>query len=193
MNIFRTVAVASSLAIVSSCFAQTTSTTAGCKGPAKNQRVTLSFDHFDQASGTIWLRLRNRATWGIRIAAEIPEPHMPKLAPHEVSARYYLQEYDPGPAMQLGYPDGHKEPPDENPHPPVPKVQRFDFLTEKIIAPKEEVFFKVPKEHLARNVELILYLRYTWEDLGVETLDGPVHLVMYRGIDLPKDVQKEIK
>jgi hypothetical protein len=36
-------------------------------------------------------------------------------------------------------------------------------------------------------------LRYEWESLGTEALDGPVLLVYFRGIDLPKDVQAKIE
>jgi hypothetical protein len=40
---------------------------------------------------------------------------------------------------------------------------------------------------------LYIDMRYEWESLGVEGLDGPVHRVFLRGIDLPKDVQAHIK
>ena len=56
----------------------------------------------------------------------------------------------------------------------------------------ESIVFEVPKEYLAMNVMLSVSLRYEWEDLGPETLDGPVHLVYFRGIDLPRDVQLKV-
>ena len=76
--------------------------------------------------------------------------------------------------------------------PPVPKIHRYDFLTEWWIPKGESILFVVPKERLAMNVMLSVSLRYEWEDLGPEVLDGPVHLVYFRGIDLPDDVQLKI-
>jgi len=75
----------------------------------------------------------------------------------------------------------------------VPKIRRYDFMTDWWIPKGQSIVFEVPKEHLARNVALYVYLRYEWEDLGKETLDGPVHLVYFRVIDLPKEVEAKIK
>ena len=111
----------------------------------------------------------------------------------EAPVRYYLEEYDPGPWMQTTEASGRKSPPDEPKHPPVPKFQRVDFMTEWWIPKNQSIVFEVPKEHLARNVELYVYLRYEWESLGTEVLDGPVHLVYFRGIDLPKKIQGKIE
>ncbi len=142
--------------------------------------------------------------WDIRIPVEMNFPgkangleivKSAKTHPDgaEAPVRYYLEEYDPGPVMQTTDSSGHKSPPDESKHPPVPKFQRYDFMTEWWIPKDQSIVFEVPKEHLARNVELCVYLRYEWESLGTEDLDGPVHLVYFRGIDLPKQIQAKIE
>jgi len=159
-------------------------------GIPHNQRVDIEFDRFDEQQGAIWLRLVNRTAWDIRIPVELTSPAVARLAKAhkngaEADVRYYLQEYDPGPLMQVTTKSGQKIPPDEPVHPPVPSIHRFDFLTEWWIPRNQSLTFRVPKQHLARNVEIYIYLRYEWESLGTEVLDGPVHLVYFRGIDLP--------
>ena len=150
------------------------------------------------------LRLHNLTAWDIRIPVEMNFPgkangleivKSAKIHPDgaEAPVRYYLEEYDPGPWMQTTDASGRKSPPDEPKHLPVPKFQRFDFMTEWWIPKNQSIVFEVPKEHLARNVELYVYLRYEWESLGAEDLDGPVHLVYFRGIDLPKKIQAKIE
>jgi hypothetical protein len=169
----------------------------------KNQRVSIEFESFDKEKGTIKLRLHNWTAWDIRIPVEMNFPgkgsleivKSAKTHPDgaEAPVRYYLEEYDPGPSMQMTDASGHKSPPDEPKHPPVPKFQRIDFMTEWWIPKNQSIVFEVPKEHLARNVELSVNLRYEWESLGAEDLDGPVHLVYFRGIDLPKKIQATIE
>jgi hypothetical protein len=169
----------------------------------KNQRVTIEFESFDKEQGTIKLRLHNWTAWDIRIPVEMNFPRKAngldvaksaKAHPDgaEAPVRYYLEEYDPGPWMQTTDASGHKSPPDEPKHPPVPKFQRVDFMTEWWIPKNQSIVFEVPKEHLARNIQLSVSLRYEWESLGTEDLDGPVHLVYFRGIDLPKKIQAKI-
>ena len=170
----------------------------------KNQRVTIEYESFDKDRGSVKLRLHNSTAWDIRIPVEMNFPgkasgiEIPKSArTHpdgaEAPVRYYLEEYDRGPWMQMTDAHGRKSPPDEPKHPPVPKFQRVDFMTEWWIPKNQSIVFEVPKEHLARNVQLCVYLRYEWESLGVEDLDGPVHLVYFRGIDLPKKIQSKIE
>jgi hypothetical protein len=165
--------------------------------------VTIEYESFDKDHGSVKLRLHNWTAWDIRVPVEMNFPgkasgveivKSAKTHPDgaEAPVRYYLEEYDPGPWMQTTDASGHKSPPDEPKHPPVPKFQRFDFMTEWWIPKNQSIVFAVPKEHLARNVELYVYLRYEWEDLGAEALDGPVHLVYFRGIDLPKKIQEKI-
>jgi hypothetical protein len=171
-------------------------TAAAAQKPSRNcaiprtQRITLDFERYDRSSGTVWLKLTNHTIWAIRIPVDIRS--MNRQHEPVVKARYDLQEYEPGPAMQILYANGKKEPPDEPQHPPVPKIHHIDVLTERLINPKQSVIFSVPKEHLARNVMLTLNLRYDWENLGTEDLDGPFHSVMIRGTDMPEDVQLEI-
>ncbi|MBZ5678645.1 MAG: hypothetical protein LAO24_00920 [Acidobacteriia bacterium] len=156
-----------------------------------NQRVTIELERFDEASGKLWLRLRNSTAWDIRIPVETAFPGekitgevVKSARSHkdgaEAPVRYYLEEFsvnNPSAAAKL---------------PPVPKIHRYDFLTEWWIPKGESILFVVPKERLAMNVMLSVSLRYEWEDLGPEVLDGPVHLVYFRGIDLPDDVQLKI-
>lgn len=185
------------LFLLAAGFGSAQNATSTCDIP-KNQRVVIDFERFDRGKSTVTLKLTNYTIWPIRVPVELEgtkvlnaERSKQKLEKLEV--RYYLEEYDPGPVMQVGYPDGHKEPPDEPKHPPVPRIHRVDFLTEWTIAPKDSLQFEVPKQDLARNVSLYVYLRYSWESLGTEVLDGPVHLVYFRGIDLPAKVQKDIQ
>jgi hypothetical protein len=157
----------------------------------KNQRVTIELERFDEASGRLWLRLRNSTAWDIRIPVETAFPGqkitgeiMRSARSHkdgaEAPVRYYLEEFSTGnPAADAKLP-------------PVPKLHRYDFLTEWWVSRNESIVFDVPKEYLAMNVMLSVSLRYEWEDLGPETLDGPVHLVYFRGIDLPSDVQLKV-
>lgn len=170
----------------------------------KNQRVSIEFESFDKEQGTIKLRLHNWTAWDIRIPVEMNFPgkansldvvKSAKAHPDgaEAPVRYYLEEYDPGPRMQTTDASGQKSPPDEPKHRPVPKFQRVDFMKEWWIPKNQSIVFEVPKEHLARNIELYVYLRYEWESLGSEVLDGPVHLVYFRGIDLPKRIQAKIE
>ncbi len=170
----------------------------------KNQRVSIEFESFDKEQGTIKLRLHNWTAWDIRIPVEMNFPgkangleivKSAKAHPDgaEAPVRYYLEEHDPGPWMQMTDASGRKSPPDEPKHPPVPKFQRVDFMTEWWIPKNQSIVFEVPKEHMARNIELYVYLRYEWENLGTEVLDGPVHLVYFRGIDLPKKIQAKIE
>jgi hypothetical protein len=170
----------------------------------KNRRVTIEFESFDKEWGLVKLRLHNFTAWDIRIPVEMNFPgkangleivKSAKTHPDcaEAPVRYYLEGYDPGPWMQTTDTSGHKSPPDEPKHQPVPKFQRFDFMTEWWIPKNQSIVFAVPKEHMARNVELYVYLRYEWESLGTEDLDGPVHLVYFRGIDLPKEIQAQIE
>jgi hypothetical protein len=170
----------------------------------KNQRVTIEFESFDKEQGSVKLRLHNLTAWDIRIPVEMNFPgkasglkivESAKTHPDgaEAPVRYYLEEYDSGPWMQTTDASGRKSPPDEPKHPPVPKFQRFDFMTEWWIPKNQSIVFEVPKEHLARNVEIYVYLRYEWESLGAEDMDGPVHLVYFRGIDLPKKIQAKIE
>jgi hypothetical protein len=175
-----------------------------CPTPPQYQRVTIEFERFDDARGTVWLRLRNETAWDIRAPVEMAPPGgkitteiVKSARSHKDGAeawvRYYLEEYDPGPWTQTTDAAGHKSPHDEPEHPPVPKIQRYDFLTEWWIPKKRSIVFQVPKQHLARNVMLSVSLRYEWEDLGAESLDGPVHLVYFRGVELPSEVQAKIK
>lgn len=157
----------------------------------KNQRVTIEFERFDEAKGTLWLRLRNTTAWDIRIPVEtafsgekITGEVMKSARSHkdgaEAPVRYYLEEFSTNnPAADAKLP-------------PVPKLHRYDFLTEWWVPKNESIVFEVPKEYLVMNVMLSISLRYQWEDLGPETLDGPVHLVYFRGIDLPDDVQLKV-
>jgi hypothetical protein len=173
-------------------------------GIPKNQRVTIEFESVDKEQGLVKLRMHNWTAWDIRIPVEMNFPgkancleivKSAKTHPDgaEAPVRYYLEEYDPGPWMQTTDASGRKSPPDEPKHPPVPKFQRYDFMTEWWIPKNQSIVFEVPKAHLARNVELHVYLRYEWESLGTEVLDGPVHLVYFRGIDLPKQIQAKIE
>jgi hypothetical protein len=157
----------------------------------KKQRVVIELDRFDQASGKLWLRLRNYTAWDIRIPVETAFPGqkitgeiMKSARSHpdgaEAPVRYYLEEYPTNnPAANLKLP-------------PVPRLHRYDFLTEWWIPKDQSIVFEVPQEHLAMNVMLSVSLRYEWEDFGPEDLDGPVHLVYFRGIDLPDDVQLKV-
>ncbi len=159
--------------------------------PPKNQRVTIEFERFDEANGKLRLRLRNSTAWDIRIPVEtafrgqkITGEIMKSARSHkdgaEAPVRYYLEEFstnNPAANAQL---------------PPVPRLHRYDFLTEWWIPKNESIVFEIPKEYLAMNVMLSVSLRYKWEDLGPESLDGPVHLVYFRGIDLPDDVQLKV-
>jgi hypothetical protein len=157
----------------------------------KNQRVTLDFEQFDEPSGKLWLRLRNSTVRDIRIPVETAFPGqkitgeiMKSARNHkdgaEAPVRYYLEEFSTNnPAADAKLPL-------------VPKLHRYDFLTEWWIPRNGSIVFEVPKEYLAMNVMLSVSLRYEWEDLGPESLDGPVHLVYFRGIDLPDDVQLKV-
>ena len=176
------------------CLVTATVTGQSAKEPAafpKKQRVTIEFERFDEASGKLWLRLRNLTAWDIRIPVETFFPgekitgEVGRLARihkdgAEAPVRYYLEEFptnNPAANAKL---------------PPVPKLHRYDFLTEWWIPKHESIVFYVPKEYLAMNIMLSVSLRYEWEDLGPESLDGPVHLVYFRGIDLPDDVQMKV-
>ncbi len=163
----------------------------GHTDPPKSQRVTLELERYDDTKGKVWLRLRNSTAWDIRIPVETAFPGekvtgdvMKSARTHkdgaEAPVRYYLEEF-----------------PTNNPEansklPAVPRLHRYDFLTEWWIPKNQSIVFQVPKEHLAMNAMLSVTLRYEWEDLRVETLDGPVHLVYFRGIDLPDDVQLKV-
>src|SRR5206468_2506383 len=152
----------------------------------RGQSVYIEFERFDRHTSTIWLRLWNNTAWAIRIPVESSDPGAIRSArSHENGAearvRYYLDEYDPRPQLQITGRFGKKVPPDEPTHPPVPKINRVDFLTEWWIPRGESIVFEVPKQHLARNVRLYVYLRYEWEDEPTEVLNGPVHLVYFRG------------
>lgn len=162
-----------------------------CPVLPKNQRVTIELERFDETAGRIWLRLRNSTAWDIRIPVEMAFPGqkttgeiVKSARSHkdgaEAPVRYYLEEFstsNPSADAEL---------------PPVPRIHRYDFLTEWWIPKGESIVFDVPKEHLAMNVMLSVFLRYEWENLGAEVLDGPVHLVYFRGIDLPDDVQLKV-
>jgi len=165
----------------------------------KNQRVSIKFESFNKEKGTI--KLHNWTAWDIRIPVEMNFPGKANgleivksaktyLDGAEAPVRYYLEEYDPGPMMQMTDASGRKFPPDEPKHPPVPKFQRVDFMTEWWIPKNQSIVFEVPKEHLARNAQLSVSLRYEWESLGTEDLDEPVHLVYFNGVDLPKKIQE---
>ena len=163
-----------------------------------NQRVALWFERFDEQKEIIWLRLHNWTAWDIRVSVEMHSLEIARAARNhkdgaEVDVRYYLEPHDPRPWMQVTTESGEKMPPDEPEHPPVPDIRRVDFSTEWWIPKDQSILFSVPKEHLARNIALNVYLRYEWENLGAEVLSGPVHLVRYRGIDLPSEVQAHIK
>ena len=184
-------------------FSQENNVVPSTTGIPKNQTVKIDFERLDKEKGTIWLRLHNWTAWPIRIPVELSSQGiisrriLMEAKNHKdgapVEVRYYLEEYDPGPMMQITTKSGKKVPPDEPEHPPVPKIHRVDFLTEWWIPKGERISFEIPKEHLARNIALYVDLRYEWENLGTETLDGPVHRVYIRGIDLPPNVQKLIK
>jgi hypothetical protein len=157
----------------------------------RNQRVTLDFERFDEPSGKLWLRLRNSTAWDIRIPVETAFPGqkitgeiVKSARSHkdgaEAPVRYYLEEFSTNNPLA------------DAKLPPVPKLHRYDFLTEWWIPRNGSIVFQVPKEYLAMNVMLSVSLRYEWEDLGPEVLDGPVHLVYIRGIDLPDDVQLKV-
>src|ERR1700730_259986 len=130
---------------------------------------------------------------GGKITPEITKSAKTHRDGAEAPVRYYLEEFDAGPWMKTTEGSGNKPLPDEQEHPPVPRIQRFDLMTEWWIPKNQSILFEVPKEHLVRSVALYVYLRYEWEDLGTEDLDGPVHLVYFRGIELPKKIQAKIK
>jgi hypothetical protein len=138
---------------------------------SRNQRVTIEFESFDKERGSVKLRLRNRTDWAIRIPVEMNFPGQAigveivksaKTHPDgaEAPVRYYLEEHDLSPLMQTIDAFGRKSPLDEPKDPPVPKFRRVDFMTEWWIPTNHSLVFEVPKEHLARNVELYVYLRY---------------------------------
>ena len=181
------------LSLLCGCARRNNNVAVPCDIP-KNQRITIEFDHFDENSRMVWLRLYNRTAWDIRIPVEHSSRAAVLLAKThkdgaEADVRYYLQQYDVRPSLQIITKSGENIPPDEPAHPPVPQINRLDFFTEWRILRNESVVFRVPKQLLARNVEIYVYLRYAWENLGTETLDGPVHLVYFRGIDLPSELQ----
>lgn len=165
-----------------------------CQIP-KKQYVAVSFERFNRRGGTVVLELRNETAWPIRVPVELDPAFVRKKLVgngQELPVRYYIEEYDPRPWMQMTTPDGRKHPHDEPSHPPVPKIRRVDFHTDVLIPVGKTIFFKVPKEHLARNCVLTVNLRYEWEDGSTEDLSGPVHFVQFRGVELPDEVQKEI-
>ena len=205
---FRSGDVAPILLLIALCVSARSQTQTkddqGTTAIPKNQRVTIEYESFDKDRGSVKLRLHNWTAWDIRIPVEMNFPgkansleivQSARTHPDgaEVPVRYYLEEYDPGPWMQTIDAFGRKSPLDEPKDPPVPKFQRVDFMTEWWIPTNHSLVFEVPKEHLVRNVELYVYLRYEWESLGPEDLDGPVHLVYFRGIDLPKKIQAKIE
>jgi hypothetical protein len=173
-------------------------------GIPENQHVSIAFERFDNEKGVIWLRLINRTAWAIRVPVEL-SPHPGEEVSMEIlrsakshqdgaeaPVRYYLEEYDQAPAIQAAtgipeYPAGEPE------RPPVPRIHRSDFMTEWWIQKNESIIFQAPKEHVARNTALYVDLRYEWENVGLEVLDGPVHRAYFRGMDLPKDIQAYVK
>src|ERR1700736_3274397 len=124
----------------------------------KNQRVTIEYETFDKDRGSVMLRLHNWTAWDIRVPVEMNFPGkasgieiVKSAKTHSDGAkapvRYYLEEYDPGPSMQMTDASGRKSPPDEPKHPPVPKFQRVDFMTEWWIPKNQSIVFEAPKEH----------------------------------------------
>jgi len=183
--------------LLSNRFSQAGRTESSARIP-KTQRVALQFEDFDESKGTIRLRLTNKTIWTLRVPVDIKSADVMKAANDhrngaEAAVRYYLQEYDPSPEMQVITASGQRMPSDEPEHPHVRKVRRIDIFTDWYIPSGQSVVFTVPKTDLARNAELYVYLRYEWEDLGTETLEGPVHLVYFRGIDLLNEIQSKIK
>ena len=77
-----------------------------------------------------------------------------------VAVRYYLEEYDPSPFMQVVTAGAEKITPDEPQHPAVPKIRRGDIVSVYMIRKNERIVFDVPKEHVARNVALYVDFRY---------------------------------
>jgi len=166
-------------------------------GASPNQTVVINFEHFDRDRGVIWLRLHNWTAWSIRVPTQfdldmLATTTTPAKVP-VLDLRYYLEPYDPTSRVQLTTRSGKKHPFDEPAHPPVPEIHPSDLLSESLIPRSESVIFPVPKEHLARNVRLSVTFRYEWENLSVGSLEGPVHSVYYRGVDLPDAVQAEIR
>ena len=126
-----------------------------------NQRVTIDFERFDEQKGTVWLRLSNWTAWDIRIPVEKLSPDTIRSARFhkdgaEAIVRYYLEEFDAGPRIQTTTKSGKKVPPDEPEHPPVPHLNRFDFLAEWWVPKKQSVIFQVPKEHSPKHRALRL-------------------------------------
>ena len=186
--------------IIASVILFSTLVSAGTKKAADSRKipnkqyVAIYFEKFDAKAGVVLLELRNETAWPIRIPIELkPELLRAGIAKdrQELPVRYYIEPFDPMPAMQLTM-NGKKEPPDEPQHPPTPKVARYDFHTEILVPVGKSILFRVPKEHLARNCKLTVNLRYEWESLTTEDLTGPVHYVEFRGVELPEEVQKEI-
>jgi len=104
-----------------------------CNGQAaeKSQRevqpIYLQFDKADFKKRIVYLQLVNGSKWPIRIIAELPKQFAAECGKiPSAEPRYYLEEYDPTPQMQLTYKDGRKSPPDEPAHPPAPKMRRGD-------------------------------------------------------------------
>ena len=45
-----------------------------CPTPAQYQRVAIEFERFDDARGTVWLRLHNETAWDKRVPVELNFP-----------------------------------------------------------------------------------------------------------------------
>src|SRR5213592_2690112 len=93
----------------------------------RNQRVTIEFVRFDEKTGIIILGLRNQTAWDIKIPSD-GFGLFPLNKDENVAVRYYLEEYDPSPFMQITTAAGEKIPPDEPQHPAVPKIRRGDVV-----------------------------------------------------------------
>src|SRR5262249_50205274 len=110
----------------------------------RNQRVTIEFLRIDEKSGIITFGLRNQTAWDIKIPSD-GFGSSPFNKDESVSVRYYLEEYDPTPFMQIVSADGKKDPPDEPQHPAVPKIRRGDIVHTYTIRKNERIVFEVPK------------------------------------------------
>src|SRR5262245_4461543 len=76
-----------------------------------NQRMNIEFVRFDEKTGIITLGLKNQTAWDIKIPSD--GFRLPSNKNENVAVRYYLEEYDPSPFMQITTGGGEKIPPDE--------------------------------------------------------------------------------
>jgi hypothetical protein len=136
-----------------------------------------------ESNDGVWLGLHNNTRWALDVKAHGLANVFLQGNEKEVGVYYQV-------AATLGPSSRYREiptpPSEEERECKVPLLSYGDLRSGLALTPGGSILFSVPREHLCKNLYVIVDFSYAWERKG---FDEPQHSVRFYGIEIPKEAR----